>query len=286
MRRRRTPGTARATGQALVEFIVAAVFFLVPLFLAIAALGKFSDVQHTANMAARYATWERTVWYDDAGSKFNDINGSNQKSGLEIGHEVAARIINDRSSSTTVIKKTDRNATSYINGIDPLWHDAEHKALLDNYSQQAVTVTRTTPSSNLADGALAAVAALPLPTGVTGSIVPPVPNDTLAQVELSFKEIGRNSLSYQRLWPKTTVWGEDWKGLDFSARGGILSNTWYANGSGGTRNMVAESVPTAKGLGSSVNLVVNAAKLTWDPLTPPIEFGRIAPDVVPGDRLK
>lgn len=286
MRRRQPHTGARAGGQALVEFIVAAVFFLAPLFLAIVALGKFSDVQHTAHMAARYATWERTVWYDDAGGKFNDINGSNQKSALAIDHEVAARIINDRSSAATVIKKDDRNATSYLNGIDPMWHDAEHKPLLDNYNQQALALTRGTPSSNVAGAALAGVAALPLPTGVTGTIVPPVPNDTLAQVTLSFREIGRGSAAYQRLWPKAEVWGEDWKGLDFSARGAILSNTWYANGSGATRGMVAESVPTAKGLGHSVNLVVNGAKLVWDPLSPPVDFGRIAPDVVPGDRLK
>lgn len=286
MRFREVKQPARAGGQALVEFIVAAVFFLVPLFLAIVVLGKFSDVQHTADMAARYATWERTVWYDDAGSKFNDINGSNQKSGLEIDHEVAARLINDRSSAQTVIRKNDRNATGYINGIDPMWHDNEHRALLDNYNQQSVAVKRVAPSTNLAGGALAAVAALPLPKGVTGTIVPPVPNDTLALVALSFKEIGRNSQAYQRLWPKATVWGGDWKGLDFSAEGGILSNTWSANGAGATRDMVAESVPTAKGLGQSINLVVNAAKVVWDPLTPTVEFGRITPDVVPGDRLK
>lgn len=79
MRRRQHPH-GRQGGQAVAEFLVAAVLLLVPMFLAVAALGKFVDVQHVATMAARYGAWERTVWYDASGTDFNGINGPNQKS--------------------------------------------------------------------------------------------------------------------------------------------------------------------------------------------------------------
>ncbi|UUZ50481.1 hypothetical protein LP420_11845 [Massilia sp. B-10] len=36
----------------MVEFLVAALFFLVPLFLAVVIIGKFGDVQNSANQAA------------------------------------------------------------------------------------------------------------------------------------------------------------------------------------------------------------------------------------------
>ena len=62
--------------------------------------------------------------------------------------------------------------------------------------------------------------------------MPPLPTDSLAVAQVSLKDIAKQSDAYQRLWPKATVWGGDWKGLDFSAEGGILSNTWSANGAG------------------------------------------------------
>jgi hypothetical protein len=49
-------------GQAATEFVVAAVFLLVPLFLIIPLLGKYIDIKHAAIQQARYEAWEYTVW--------------------------------------------------------------------------------------------------------------------------------------------------------------------------------------------------------------------------------
>jgi hypothetical protein len=280
------PLRRRAVGQAMVEFLVAAIFFLGPLLLAVIALGKLADVRHTTLMAARYAAWERTVWYDDAGSKFNGINGENQKSAAQINSEVAVRLINDHTSATGVIRNTDRNATGYANGIDPMWHDFSHHAFLDRYDQQGTSIAQQAPQNDYAGEAVAAIEAVPLPSGVTGTLVPPVPTGTMAVANVALRRIAYNSAAFQRLWPRDGVWMQDWAGLDFSAPGAILSNTWSANGSGATHAMVAQSMPTAMGLGTAVGTVVNAAKTAWDPLSPSIDFGKIAPDVVPADRLK
>ncbi|MFL6708586.1 MAG: TadE/TadG family type IV pilus assembly protein [Massilia sp.] len=278
--------TANQSGQAMVEFIVAALFFLIPLFLAIVVLGKFVDVQHTTQMAGRYAAWERTVWYDDSGTAFDAINGSNQKSATEIGHEIGMRLINDRSQRTSVIKNTDRSATSFANGSDPLWRDNAHAAYLDRYEQQDSAVTRTGLSTDVTSAATEALGAFSIP-GVTGSLAPPVPRDTFAVARVQFREVAKNSAAYQRLWPRDGVWGGQWNGLNFSATGAILSNTWYANGSGATKQMVEASVPMAQaGVKGPLDVMIGATMIPWEPGAPRPELGKVAPDVVPGDRLR
>jgi len=270
----------------MVEFVVAATFFLVPLFLALVVMGKFTDVQHTTNMAARYGAWERTIWYDDSGTMFGNYNSSNHKTAAQISNEISVRLINDRSRATSVIRNTDKAATGFANGIDPMWHDNEHIAYLSRFDQQATNITRTTPSTDIVGGAINLIKSMPLPSSVTGTIVPPVPNDTLAISTVSLTGIARESAAYQRLWPRSEVWGAAWEGIDFSATGAILSNTWHANGATSTVRMVEESVPMSKGLGNIAGTAVTAGMKLWDPFGESPDWGKIAPDVVPADRLR
>lgn len=272
----------REHGQAMVEFLVSAMFFLLPLFLGMVVIAKMADVQHVANMTARYAAWERTVWYDDAGTDFDSYNASNQKSAAQIRNEAAVRLINDRRNGVS-IKDIDKTAGSFANGTDPMWRDNAGKVYLATFDQHAATVVNTSSSRNVANGAIGWIEKVPLPKSVAGKVVPPVPLDTFAVAEVSITRIGNNSQSYQRLWPD---WVGKWAGLDFKATGAILSNTWSANGSGATHKMVAESVPTAKGLGAAVNAIVKSTMTAWDTKAPVPEFGKIAPDVVPDDRLR
>ena len=53
------------SGQAMTEFLIAAAFVLMPLFVFVPMLGKYIDFKHAAIQAARYQAWEYTVWYDD-----------------------------------------------------------------------------------------------------------------------------------------------------------------------------------------------------------------------------
>jgi hypothetical protein len=278
---------ARQGGQALVEMVVTGLFFLVPLFLAVVAMGKFIDVQHTTNMGARYAAWERTVWYE-AGGAFDGINAPNQKSAAQIHAELTARLFNDRTRKT-VIANSDKNAHSFVNGIDPLWRDNANVAYMRRYDQAGSGIARGALNRDVAGKALGLIGALPLPKGVTGSLVPPLPSDTFSTATVSLREIARDSQAYQRLWPRSSVWVDEWRGLDFRATGAILSNTWGANSSRGTHDMVAQSVPTAQGLGKEVGRILELGIRTWDNdvmKDNKLELGKIAPDVVPEDRLK
>lgn len=272
---------AAQAGQAMVEFVVVAVFFLVPLFLAIAALGKFTDVQHVTDMSARYGAWERTVWYDSSSTDFNGINLPNQKQDAAIKGEIAARLFSDRSSDTTVIRQTDGANAALVNGTDPMWRDAAGTAFLAEYQRFDNNMSRASPERDIAGAIVEEMAAVSV-RGLVG-FVPPLPTDTLAVSTVSLADLTADSGVYQRLWNVTPG---GWQGLDFRATGAILSNTWGANGKGATREMVARTVPTAQGLGA----VVQAAKAgigPWDPVPASgIEVGKIEVDVVPGDRLR
>ena len=66
----------RQTGQALVEFTIAAMTLLVPLFFMISYIAKYHDMQAATIQAARYAAWERTVYF----GKSDWASGTVQKS--------------------------------------------------------------------------------------------------------------------------------------------------------------------------------------------------------------
>ena len=273
----------KQNGQAMVEFVVAALFFLGPLFLAIAVLGKFIDVQHTVDMASRYVAWERTVWYEADGNKFNSINDPNQKSAAGIQNEVAVRLLNDRSTNVTVIKDSDKSATSFVNGLDPMWRDPADVTYLDAYNQMVATISKEKPSKDFAGAALGVFSSLAVLDDLAGTLVPPVPSDTMAVAKINFNKVARNSGTYQRLWESSPVWD----GLDFEATGAILSNTWAANSAQGTKGMVSESVPTSKLFGTALKVGTIAGIGPWDATVPlRIDIGKIAVDQVPPDRLK
>jgi len=264
----------------MVEFLVAAVLVLVPLYLAIIAIGKFLDVQHTTDMGARYAAWERTVWYQQDTGKFATFNAPNVKSADAIHKELAMRLLNDRSSDT-IIQHTDKTSTTLGNGTDPLWRDAANVAYLDDYAQLESSVAQEKPAKDIAGATLNTLSKINV-HGVV-DFIPPVPTDTLAVASVKFKDVAKKSDVYKRLWYA----GPGWNGLDFEATGAILSNTWAANANEGTQRMVEVTVPTAQ---PALKAAINAVKTgiaPWDPAIPSgIDPGKIAVDELPGDRLK
>ncbi|XGA80308.1 hypothetical protein OR573_01235 [Halomonas sp. CH40] len=89
----RAPRTQQ--GQALTEFIIVSVFLLVPLFLMVPVIAKIISQKQDVEMGARYAAWERTVWYADApGRGLDGYQGAalSYKSDQQIAKEVDSRI--------------------------------------------------------------------------------------------------------------------------------------------------------------------------------------------------
>ncbi len=283
---KKPPRSRRQQGAAMVEFIVGAVFVLVPMYLAVQALGKFADVQHTANAAARYAAWEKTVWFEDTSSRFHDHNAPNQKSSAQIRNETLVRVLNDKHSNL-LYASTDKGASTFAHGIDPMWQDAAGDDYIKDPAKLTLLSSWQAPSKDLLGAAIGLLGAVPLPASVVGTIVPPVPTNTLASATVKFEKMGQDSASYKRLWSKSFGLPEDWVGLDFEGRAAILSNSWVANAAGGTKEMVRDSVPTARGLGTALEAAAWIGAGPWDPSIPiRLDMGKVAPDVVPDDRLK
>ncbi|MET0323188.1 MAG: hypothetical protein ABW069_20895 [Duganella sp.] len=274
---RQTASKARQHGQAMVEFLAAALFVLIPLFIAVTALAKLGDVQHTTTMAARYAAWERTVWYEPSANEFNTMHSANQKSARDIDNEVAMRLIHDRQRDA-VIRATDRSATALDNGSDPLWQDHAGTRYLDTRAQVHAPITAAVPDTDVAGAAIDTLQHVSVKGLV--NFVPPLPVESLAVAEVSIDQVARNSDAYRRLWNRNP-----WQGMAFTASGAILSNTWAANARSGTHAMVKKMVPTAQGLGAPVT-AAKVAMLPWDGATATIEVGKISVDQVPADRLK
>lgn len=51
-------------GQAMTEFAIVAAAVLVPLFLVLPVLAKYSEINQTSVAMARYVAWERSVWHE------------------------------------------------------------------------------------------------------------------------------------------------------------------------------------------------------------------------------
>jgi hypothetical protein len=76
------------------EFIVSASFMLIGFFLLIPLFAKVIDVRQKSEMAARYSTWERTVWFQNAPGYFP--NQAMEKSNTEVEAEMEYRIFAQR----------------------------------------------------------------------------------------------------------------------------------------------------------------------------------------------
>lgn len=69
-------------GQAMTEFVIAAVFLLVPLFILVPLLGKYIDIKHAAIQQARYEAWEYSVWWGPSEYIMTGVD-TNQRAGIK-----------------------------------------------------------------------------------------------------------------------------------------------------------------------------------------------------------
>ena len=283
----------------MTEFIIGATLVMLPLYLAVQAMGKFAEVKHMTQAAARYAAWERTVWFNETGSPFYQKNKPNQKSDAQIRSEIAIRLFNDRNSDSPLsYSDTDKTAAGFgKQGIDPLWEDTAGQAYLTDYDKITLTGNVSKPSKDIVGSALDLISKVSIPH-VTGTLVPPVPTETLVQTTFELHDVASESDVYRRLWSRVKGMGrvtdppekdEEWVGFSTKGQAAVLTNAWNANSSQGTLAMVQESVPTAQGLGQALETGARAIIYSWDPVVGflhPLDLGKIGPDVVPPDRLK
>jgi hypothetical protein len=142
------------SGQAMTELLITASTVLVPLLLLIPLLGKYIDIKHATIQAARYQSWEYTVWYAASGdtpSGFVDgggtalpfpIKGTNQ-----VRNESRRRFF---SPTDAPITPADSTGTWNVDERNMLWTDHRGNPILtNNTSNDTIASQEDTPDYSL-----------------------------------------------------------------------------------------------------------------------------------------
>ncbi len=99
-------------GQAMTEFIVVVTAVVLPLFVIVPLLGKWIHTGFAADMAGRYASWERTVWFDeDKGPKGTEKSTLAEMSQSQLERAAFVRFFSESGSDlqvSTVKLKTNQ----------------------------------------------------------------------------------------------------------------------------------------------------------------------------------
>ncbi|MGZ5788897.1 MAG: hypothetical protein ACXWJF_05560 [Burkholderiaceae bacterium] len=266
----------------MVELIIVASLVLVPLFLAIPLLGKYLDIRSTAVQTARYAAWERTVWYGgDAASSLGWFGASNQwqanaKTDDQIRRELGVRQL---SETTDAFSNSDRSASDFQNATKTLWQDRSGSKLLAKYSdiQNTVSSSQAPGTMNLILDPIANFAS------TLGPFTLEMDGEYTAKVTIKVKDFDTD-----HFLTKTST-------KDFSEFNVLLANGWSANGPDGddktstkqqVKGLVPFSIFTATIAGVPVMDFIQTAVSVFLPEASKLELGKIEPNNVPPDRLK
>ncbi len=265
----------RQHGQAMSEFVITGVLFLIPVFLLVPVFGKYLDMKSQAVLGARYAAWERTVWYGGTSASV-DWPGA-AKSADEIGNEVRQRVFSEGAG----IASSDKSAGSFGgSGVKTGWYNRDGSSMLADYNAVAQsTENRDTPGI--------ANDVLNLLVTVADAIGP-------FNLEMKGLEVADVSVTASTLPIDMSLNGDATKSfnpgpLTFSDRSAVLSNTWAANGASHVKSQTQGLTPTSIFQNPVVKVIWDVARITLGVIAAPellfLEIGKVEPDVVPPDRL-
>jgi hypothetical protein len=129
-------------GQAMTEFLIAASFFLIPLFLGMSLIAKYIDIKQANVEAARYQAWEYTVWYANDTERDYFGNGGEIMSGFtaadqpikarwETRNESKQRFYRNPGTENTTfpILDADQAAPWDADEANPLWRNHRGQVL-------------------------------------------------------------------------------------------------------------------------------------------------------------
>ena len=293
--------TSRAQhGQAMVEALIASALVLVPLFLAIPVIAKYMDIKCYTVQAARYAAWERSVWFGgDAAAKMGIGNGGNKwkanaKSDDQIRQEIDSRLLYDSTSPFQSGSATTGNEKTF-------WHDRKGTSLLQNYDGNSNKVDNST-SPGLTSVLLSPLLTI---TSVVSNFTLDTKAEYTADVGLTVKQVAYNTgAGLGGCKGSSDCQGVDYLAtgtpMSFSEKDVLVANGWSANGPGSLNDKSGRLTVYSqiRGLTPSSLLnppngafrdVLNVLKTLSTVLFPELstlELGKIEVDKMPADRLK
>lgn len=280
------PSLRSQRGQAMVELLAVAAFVLVPLFFAMPMLGKYLDMRAAAVEAARYAAWERTVWF--GGSDWT----ANRKGNDELGKEMKVRLWSQTVGAYT---NEDKKASAFRGGARKLWTSPSGDDVLRPYAENTLRMNnKTAPGTfnallDLIPGSSNEAAA---DSGHSDWFDFPFKIDAKgrygATVTMAVASVSAGSDADPWLRHGATPWR-------FTESHEVLANGWGASQPSGDRmsvqKMTSGLVPmallTTGTMGQVVNGLLDVLSFSgfYELNSRSLQFGKIEPDEVPEDRL-
>lgn len=249
---RRHPPARRMCGQSTAEFLVLALVLL-PLFLIVPLVGKQLDIAQTAASASRYVAFEGTVRH---GSSLQTW-----ASDAQLAAEVRRRFF---STSSAAVKTGDVGG-DFAAHRNPLWTDHRGDALLPSFAANVGAASRRSAVTPPAGAVFASGMGLDTSNLHTGT------------VRIKVADVAG-------LAPFDAL------GLSIERHTTVLVDPWSASGPAAVRDALRrEPMSLASHFPFGI-LEAAAAPLNLIPLvlegTQLPEIGRVAPDLVPADRIR
>lgn len=248
-------------GQGSIEFIVASIFVLIPLFFGISYLGKMSDARHNNIEASRYALWEKTVWADD------------EKDSAQISNEISRRVFGLQGTALNSTKDKAKVETVELDGNLSIYESGKDYQMLENLSDDLASyATATNEDPKL---------------GLSSAVM------DLAGAGLGLDQSGLHTLSVTRqlylskrlddIW-KEVIPGDD-KKLQVTDVNAMLIGAWNAKSPESVRDTVSKAVPFDFLDNPAFQSLQTVIGLLFPDLNG-LEPGIVQPDIVPCQRVK
>lgn len=293
--------TGLQKGQAATEFVIAAAFVLVPLFLTVPLLGKYIDIKHAAIQQARFSAWEYTVWFGQSEYIMDGVE-SNQSAGVKKYAQTATEGFEYFFSDRTA---PDYGSSSASTDIDPLWKDHRGISLFQLKDIKTEISEKQTPVpfgvigellEDLIDIVGTAVAYM---GKIISALGPDAEFDVLrntkgyytSEVEIPVRSLGQ-------ILPRYDLKGQHSAAanpLTFTAKAAVQSNNWNAasrtHATRESKGLVVTSIlspishPINKIVGG-INNLVDKIPLIHVEMPGMPEFGYVKDDLIPYEHLE
>jgi len=256
------PATKKATGHAMTEFVVVALF-LTPILLCLPYIAKFYETKHRATQMARYMAWEDTVY----GSK---LSGGNQKSSEQMQSDLIDRFLttsNQRLASNKPLQTSEE--LTWDPFIASFIHANKQTHGIIQLDQFKVA-SRTIENDSILQDALAASVS---PLSLTGFSI-----DT--------NGLRQYTTSVPMAYPDwLNVWlGTDTEQMLFEQQIVMYSDSWNTSSNSHQKQMVSSLMPSRVLPARLVTKVLSITSnvMPWTSKWSTLEFGHInvssAPD--------
>lgn len=267
----------------MVEFLIAATLVLIPIFLIVPLLGKYIDMKSTTIQAARYAAWERTVWFGHANWS------AAEKTDQRIQREIQRRFFSD--TATAKLQSSDGGAAGWGgSGPKPLWRDRAGNPMLVNYDSDVTqgNVRGETPGliNDILDPVVSAISFV---GGILGAAfvldMDSLYTSTVNVQTVATRPIGQvlGTASGQTFAVPTPL---------FQERNVLIANGWSANGASRVKTQTEGLTPTSflqRSPISDILTIIQWVSVAFAPELNPNHLklgGEVKPDIVPADRLQ